>query len=164
MNTELIARVRELFRCDEAAGQLFWRKSNSRVKEGDRAGFLRPEGYRNVVVDGRMHREHRVIWMIIHGFVPVYIDHINGIKSDNRLCNLREANRNLNAQNLRVAKKSNKSGFLGVTKINRNVEKCWRATIKMSGKSKTLGHFYSPEDAHQAYLSAKRIIHHGCTI
>jgi hypothetical protein len=70
-------------------------------------------GYRMGLIGGRSFMAARIIWKLVHGYDPVEIDHINRIKTDNRLINLREANRSLNCRN-RGLLRNNKSGVSGV--------------------------------------------------
>ena len=90
------------------------------------------------------------------------IDHINGVRHDNRIDNLRDVLQSTNAQNQRKPSATNKCGFLGV-----NFHKCsnrWIAQIHVQGKKKHLGLFDTPKEAHEAYVTAKRELHEGCTI
>ncbi|MBV5309274.1 HNH endonuclease [Chromatium okenii] len=155
-------RLHELFLIHED-GELIRRVSTSpKNKAGNMAGCV-DCGYKRVVVDGKNYRVHRLIWMMTHGKFPVdMIDHINGNKLDNRILNLREANQQQNQQNSIKARANNKLGLIGVSRH----KKCkrFRADIMISGKTKYLGLFETPEEAHQAYLTAKREYHDFCTI
>jgi hypothetical protein len=94
---------------------------------------------------------------------PTYqVDHINGIKTDNRWKNLRDVNGFINQQNRLGPKKNNKSGFLGVTYMP--ARRKWRATIRFNGNGLHLGMFDKPELGFAAYIEAKRRLHPGCTI
>jgi HNH endonuclease len=126
-----------------------------RVKIGDIAGCLHVgSGYVNIRVFGIHYKAHRLAWLYIHGINPCNdIDHINGNRSDNRIINLRDVTRSVNKQNTRKCSSNNKSGFLGVRSTNGK----FVALI-------TIGTYDTPEEAHQAYLNVKRIIHTGCTI
>lgn len=90
------------------------------------------------------------------------IDHINGDKADNRICNLREASYSVNSQNRQKANANSKSGLLGA--YWQPAYGCWVAMLGISGKRKTLGRYPTAEQAHEAYLTAKRQHHAGCTI
>ena len=66
------------------------------------------------------------------------VDHINGIRDDNRWCNLRDVTKSENQRNAKI-RKVNTSGFNGVdfhTKHNK-----WRARIYVDGRSELLGYF-----------------------
>jgi len=91
------------------------------------------------------------------------IDHINGIRNDNRICNLREATKSENAQNQRKAPSHNKStGLIGASFDKRY--KKFESKIHINGKSKFLGYFKTAIEAHNAYLTEKRLIHPFGTI
>lgn len=88
---------------------------------------------------------HRLAWLYTYGHWPIdQIDHINGIRDDNRICNLREVN---NQQNQMNAKKrfDNTSGKTGVCYFSRDNN--WRSTIVFKGKSHHLGYFETKEEA-----------------
>lgn len=155
------AELDEKFAYDPKAGDLIWRVSCGRAKAGDVAGYLQANGYRYVGINGRLYPEHRVIFRMVTGRSPKgQIDHINGIRDDNRWENLREVSRSENLQNQRKARSNNELGFLGV----RRSRKRFRAQIWLNGKQHYLGTFDTPELAHQAYLREKRGLHSGCTI
>jgi len=113
---------------------------------------------RVIGIDGRMYLAHRLAWFYVHGVWPKHqIDHINGYALDNRISNLREANNSQNHQNLKRARKDNKSSrLLGVSK---NYAGRWRARIYFEGKEISLGTFSSAIKAYRAYLIAKKKFH-----
>lgn len=154
--------LREHLSYDPGTGVFTRRKSNTNaVKAGTVAGSLARNGYVTIMVNGHMYKAHRLAWLYVYGVWPAHhIDHINGVKHDNRIANLRDVPMSINAQNLRAAKRANP--YLGVSyhKAHNN----WRATIKINGRYKHLGSFDTPEDARDAYLEAKRKLHVGCTI
>lgn len=158
--TELTAALlRELFDYGTDTG-LFTRKvsTTNRVKVGDVAGAKNQKGYINIMVCGRLHPAHRLAWLYVHGIWPQgQIDHINGIRDDNRIGNLREATNAQNKQNMHGARSDSKTGLLGVRWNDRH--QCWQARIMVDGKGRHLGNFDTAEDAHAAYLSAKRELH-----
>lgn len=100
---------------------------------------------------------HRVIADRMGLDMSKQIDHINGIKHDNRRENLRSATNTQNQHNVGRNSK-NTSGFKGVSWCKANNK--WRAYIKINGKPKYLGVFETPELAHEAYKQAA-IKHHG---
>lgn len=111
--------------------------------------------------DGKIYKAHRLAWLYVHGRLPPNdLDHINGIPSDNRICNLRDATRSENRQNIRQGAKNSSHGFLGVS-VHKNR---WQASITVNGVSRTIGSFKTPELAHAAYIQAKREMHPFCQI
>lgn len=126
-----------------------------------RFGTLFWSGYIRAVILGQAYFAHRLAWLYVYGEWPKgEIDHINGDKTDNRICNLRDTTVSVNQQNQKKAHSDNSTGYLGVTKMGNR----WRAMITVSGNVIRLGMFDSPETAHQVYLEAKRKLHSGCTI
>ena len=105
---------------------------------------------------------HRLAWLYVYGSFPKGdIDHINGDPADNRISNLRDVSHRTNMENRKGAQANNKLGKLGVSLDGRGRI---RATIQIDGKQKHLGNFPNTEDAHQAYLTAKRELHVGNTL
>lgn len=131
---------------------------------GSLAGTLDADGYIIVGVDCRRYKAHRLAWLHYYGSEPVgLIDHIDGDVRNNRIANLREADDTVNAQNIRAAKPSNRSGVLGAASVFKNAGR-YRARIRAGGKRINLGNYDTPEDAHKAYVEAKRKYHEGCSI
>jgi hypothetical protein len=145
-------------------GELIRKVSTSSTgRAGDVAGCINNTGYRQIMINGKRYCTHRLVWMYVHGSFPVdMLDHIDGDKLNNRINNLREATCQQNMQNQTKPRSGNTSGFLGVHWYKR--DKKFKAQIKISGKSKYLGCFETAEEAHQAYLTAKRQLHTYCTI
>lgn len=152
----------ELLDYNPLTGIFTWKKpTNSGMKAGKIAGKDTSSGYRSIRIKHKSYSAHRLAWFYVHGSMPAeFIDHINGVRYDNRIENLREANNSLNRQNLRKASKNNLSGFLGV-RVRKNR---FDAKIKVNGVMHYLGFFKTAELAHEAYLNAKRKLHVGCTI
>lgn len=93
--------VKQFFNYDETTGYLTWKsKPSKKTAINSRAGSLEKSGYRIIWFNGKKYREHRLIWFWVHGVFPTHeIDHINHIRDDNRLCNLREVTHAENARN-----------------------------------------------------------------
>lgn len=134
-----------------------------RVKPGDAAGTVNSHGYVVISIGRVKHKAHRLAWFAVHGDWPTGpIDHINGVRTDNRIANLRDTTNLINAQNRRHANKNNNSGLLGVCKAT-NADR-YEARIRSEGSVKYLGRFETPEAAHQTYLKAKRVLHVGAVL
>jgi hypothetical protein len=152
-------RLAEIFRYEPETGFVYWR-------EGGRKRLLhKPVGtfgrYLTVFTEGKRLYVHRIAWCLVHGGWPKgTIDHINGDTRDNRLGNLRDVEHFVNVENLRGAKAHSKTGFLGVQKRGTR----FIAEIRARGEKSFLGSFPTAEEAHSAYLEAKRLRHEGCTL
>ncbi len=141
------SRLHELFDYDPETGNLIRKVATSkRVKVGDVAGCIKPTGYRHVCVDGRMYQAHRLVWMYHHGKFPdLEIDHINRVRNDNRIENLRDVSRTANSAN---RDRPNKTGYVGVSKLSK---KRFQTHISIFGNKVHLGFFTTPEEAHHVF-------------
>lgn len=157
-----IERLRELLRYEPSTGDFVRLVStSSNARAGMVAGSAKKDGYIKIRVDGRIYAAHRLAWLYMTGEWPEHhIDHVNGDSYDNRWANLRNVDRHTNLQNQWRAHKNNKTGLLGVS-VHRAG---YQADIWVDGRKKYLGVYESPEDAHAAYLEAKRATHSGATI
>ena len=146
-------KAHEVFRYED--GKLYWRISpTSNVKVGDRAGTVTLDGYRQVGIGGQVYREHRVIFLMHHGYMPEYdCDHINRDRADNRIENLREVSRQCNLRNKRPTSKGRMTGISWD-----NTNKKWVATITVSQSQKWLGRFEDFEEAVAHRLAAEQCL------
>lgn len=137
---------------------------NRRSKIGSVVGSNHNCGYVSIRINKKLYLAHRLAWLYMYGCFPdKQLDHINGVRTDNRICNLRNADDSLNQQNRKKAQSNNKtSNLLGVN-FEKHINK-FRARIQYNGKQKHLGIFDTKEEAHEAYLNAKREFHVYCTI
>ena len=155
-------RLRELLNYSPETGKFTWAKTASpSAPAGSNAGSICRK-YVRIRISGRDHKAHRLAWLHEFGEWPKHeIDHIDGDTQNNKIGNLRDVPKRMNAQNRRVAMKTNKScGFLGVTASQGR----WQASITTDRSKKFLGNFDTPEEAHASYIEAKRRLHPGCTI
>ena len=159
-------RLRELLDYEPGTGLFRWRMRvgrYGRIPAGSTAGGLDSNGYVLIRVDGKRYGAHRLAWLHVHGEWPNgEIDHVFGVKHDNRINQLRCVSLAVNQQNIRRPRKTNTSGYLGVS-WHRGTSR-WVAQMWINGKNTTLGYFSTAEAAYDAYLSAKRAHHAGCTI
>ena len=153
-------RVKELFAYEAATGLFTRRKAIGRHgchKALTLAGTRTPRGYILICVDGRRYMAHRLAWLYHYGEWPNGdLDHINEVKDDNRISNLREATRAQNMQNVRKHK-HNTSGHKGVSWMP--TRRKWRAYIFVNYSQKHIGLFNSLEEARDARVSAEMRLH-----
>jgi hypothetical protein len=121
-------------------------------------GRAKDNGYVHIKLNGRTYCAHRVIWEYKFGPIPhgMQIDHINGVRNDNRIENLRLATHAQNAQN-RKLRTDNTSGHVGVT--YKKQSRRWEARIDVDGERIVLGFFLTKEEAIQARIAAKAKLH-----
>ena len=130
-------------------------------RDGEVAGRKTKRGYVEVHVGRAKYSAHRIAWLFFHGTAPDGdIDHINGVRSDNRICNLRCVSRRVNLENQHRPHRGSTTGFLGVSLSGNR----FQAKICSNYKYIYLGTYLTAEEAHLAYLEAKRRLHTGCTI
>ena len=148
---------------DQNTGLFVWKiRPSKAVKMGDIAGCVEKRiGYVTIGIEKRIYKAHRLAWLYVYGEWPKgLIDHVNGNKADNKIANLRDVFADGNSQNVRKPNRRNKSGFMGVIWYQNK----WRASMSVNGKSKWLGDYSTPEEAHKVYIEAKRKYHAACTI
>jgi hypothetical protein len=161
----------ECFAADFEAGTLTWRRrpmehfstarghrSFNANNVGKIAGGPHKEGYIAITLNYQGHRRvvlaHRVLWVMAHGkYPPETIDHINCVRADNRLCNLREATYAQNNVNRR-----GRAGFLKGTSFCRRTGR-YVAQISVNGRNLFLGRHLSEKEAHEAYMDKARAIY-----
>ena len=154
--------LRLLFSYDQKTGVLLNLVTRaSKAPKGARAGNVKGNGYRRVRIEGREYLEHRLVWKLVYGVDPVdTLDHINGVRSDNRLANLRDCT---TADNNRFAAAKRHSLPLGVKQLKEKGKAYDRymARATVDGKRVYLGTFSTPEQASQAYQEALKVIKDG---
>lgn len=146
--------LNERFTYEPATGLLRHRKwTGGTAHAGTVAGARLKSGYIRVACQGDYYLAHRLIWKMMTGDdPPAEIDHIDGLRANNRWSNLRCASRAENSHNTRRPS-TNTSGFKGVYWHEKAAK--WRAVIKNGGDTPIhLGYFTRPEDAHAAYRAA----------
>ncbi len=134
---------------DPATGVFTMKAASGRRAAGDIAGYVKKDGYRLVWHEGRYQYAHRLAWTAVHGTAPAHeIDHINGVRDDNRISNLREATRSQNMMNI---------AHSGVHWHRARGK--WQALIRVNGKRRFLGSFATEQDARAAYERARAELH-----
>ena len=154
-----VEEIKAILEYDPITGIFIWPKTRPGLLGGKRPGTL-CNGYLKIFIKGRIYFAHRLAWKISYSEEPPdVLDHVNGIRNDNRLENLRAASPAENTRNKGMMK-NNTSGATGVVFREKAKKKKWRAQIRSDGKTIHLGSFASREDAAAAYKSAARV-HHG---
>lgn len=163
--------LQEFLSYDQDSGLLFWKPrdrkhfSHDRIwkawntKNANREAFTSrtDTGYKHGSILGKSVTAHRVAWVLYHGDWPKeHIDHINGIRTDNRIHNLREASNAQNGQNYGLTSK-NKSGYKGVRWVPE--KKKWIARVYAFNKMHHIGYYNSCEDAVAAYRAKAKDLH-----
>lgn len=167
--------LRKVLRYEPDTGKLYWRERpvemfndtpcrstkgtcamwNARLAGKEAFIHTHAYGYRTGCVLRVQVTAHRVIWAIVHGEWPeADIDHINGIRDDNRLANLRSVTRQENMKNQKI-RSTNTSGVVGV--YWKKLEGLWEARIFADGKLLFLGAFAKKADAISARKGAEKL-------
>lgn len=146
-------RLTELVKYDPETG-LFTRKvKRGPCRSGSVISSKRMDDYLRMCIDYKVYFAHRMAWLYMTGGHVSMIDHKDGDASNNKWCNLREANPMQNQYNAKLSKR-NKSGCKGVRLIKDTGR--WTAQIGIDGKRVHLGTFDSRENASKAYISKAR--------
>jgi hypothetical protein len=159
MNKDDFKQLKELLDYDSDTGLFTWRISPSNsIKKKQVAGTKNTNGHIQIKVFGKRYFAHRLAWLFTNGnWPPMMIDHINGIRDDNRIANLRQVTASENGHNQTKPHSRTKSGYLGVSWIKSRNK--WQAGLGINGKYKFLGYFDDAKSAHAEYLRAKKIHH-----
>lgn len=149
--------VTEWFSYDPDTGLVTWLKTPKRrkwIKPGSNYVCEHNQGYRYVTVNKEIFLVHRLGWFLTHGYWPKEIDHIDGNRSNNQLCNLREVTRRENQRNSESRGKTSK--FKGVSWSTSR--KKWAVYIHDGTKGINLGRFEDEFEAARAYNEAAEAI------
>jgi hypothetical protein len=120
-------------------GELYWKvKSSKKILIGEKSGAKRKDGYCLTGINGKGYLNHRLIFLMHHGYLPECLDHIDGNRLNNKIKNLRPATMTQNAYNSKL-KKDNSSGVKGVS-WHKQANK-WQVRVRINGKRKNFGVF-----------------------
>lgn len=144
-----LQRIKELLLVDTEAGTISWRRSQGRAKAGSPAGRVTVKGYSEICIDGRAVFAHAIVWLVATGDWPTRIDHMNGMRTDNRFANLRLCDAATNARNRTnwVHRK-----LLGA---HPRPDGKFSAVITADGVPRFLGVFDTEVEAHARYCIAR---------
>lgn len=162
--TEVTAEiVRELLDYNPETGEFVWKFRDRKWFDSDKgwkivnnrnAGKITGSidislGYVRINIFRKPYLAHRLAWLYVYGEWPQnHIDHINQIKDDNRIENLRAATQSQNGMN-RSSYNGTTSQYKGVS-WHKHANK-WVVQIRIDVKQKHLGYFTSEEDAARTY-------------
>lgn len=152
--------LKEILHYDKETGIFIW-KRNLSTKNKKEAGWIDGNNYRQINLKNKQYYCHRLAWLYEYGYFPENeIDHINKIRNDNRICNLREVSRVCNARNGKLSI-NNTSGVKGVSFFKRDNN--WTAQIMINYKTYKLGYYDDFDDAVCARLAAEQCLNwSGC--
>ena len=147
-------QLRKVLEYDPETGTFTWLPVSGRgmhFRKGE-AGWVHKKGYRYIRFMGRTFFAHRLAYFYMTGVWPTdQIDHINGIRDDNRWVNLREATNGQNMENIAGPHGDTQTGLLGVTFRRGRYE----VRIQKDKRRHHVGTFKTPEAADEAYRAAK---------
>lgn len=157
--TLTIERLHEVLDYDPETGIFVWKiKLRKSLVIGTRAGSLDRFGYRTIKIDMKGYREGRLAWFYMKGSWPSpEIDHKDNNPSNNSLSNLREAN---SAQQKVNRSTSDRNRKYNLPKwVSRNGQNGFAAIITVNKKSRNLGTFKTPEEAHAVAAKYAKDLH-----
>jgi hypothetical protein len=138
-------------------GKLFWKVTrNNFVPKGTEVGSLDGKGYLRTKINKKNYSVHRLIFLFHKGYLPEYLDHINGDRLDNRIENIREATMGQNNYNKKTPK-TNTSGFKNVY-WTKDMNK-WRVRLNANGIKVCFGYYEDFEKAKRVAIEARNKLH-----
>lgn len=146
--------AKELFIYDRETGVIKWRKRARGRRAGLVAGCTNSNGYTRIIINGKLHPAHRIAMLLAYGFCgdELEIDHINHVRNDNRLVNLRFVTRTDNNRN-QSRRGDNTSGVTGV--FYRKNRRKYETYINVDGVNIYLGAFVTLEEATEVRKAAE---------
>jgi pyruvate-formate lyase len=119
---------------------VYKKRTSKRVKIGDKTyGYKRKDGYRTITIQYKPYYVHRIVFLMHNGYLPDFLDHIDGDRSNNKIENLRPCTVQQNAYNRTAIKTKNVSLIAATNK--------WQVTFKVNGKTKNYGSFSNKDEA-----------------
>jgi HNH endonuclease len=145
--------LKSILKYDPETGLFTWLRGTNKTPIGSIAGTKNhAKVYVTIKIDDKQYKAHRLAWFYTYGTWPEFqIDHINGVKNDNKIKNLRVLQNKNNCLNRHKANTQNKTGFLGVSAEKGK----FRADLQIDGKRHFLGYFDAPEIASMEYNKRK---------
>jgi len=120
-------------------GDLYWKNHKYKKFNGKKAGSVNGKGYLHTGIKGKLFLNHRIIYVMHHGILPKFIDHMDGNPLNNSIENLRQATHSQNHLNEKM-RKDNTSGIKGVT-WSKKLKK-WVVMFNVNKNPKHFGHYF----------------------
>ena len=140
-------------------GDLFWKTKRSfGINAGDKAGSFDPSGYIKIGIDGKTYYAHRIIFLMHNGYLPKYIDHIDGVEFNNKIENLRATSKAQNQYNSNMMT-NNTTGVKNVYRDSRSDR--WFVKFVINGKQKFFGYFLHFDEAAKVADDTRQFLHGG---
>ena len=147
------SKLKEVLHYNKDTGIFTWVKSGRGIPKSKQAGTTHPSGYIIIRINRKDYLAHRLTWLYINGEWPQNnIDHLNGIKDDNRIENLRNCTQLQNMQNLEIHRSGKLVGASFFKHANR-----WASQIQIKGKRIHIGYYKTEFEAHEAYIAMEWI-------
>lgn len=126
-------QVRRLF---VVRGKHLWWRNAKGTRNMTKPVGCKGGRYIRVSIEGKLYSEHRIMFLIMHGYMPALVDHCNRIKHDNTPSNLRAATASENSLNVVASKRSTS----GVKNVYRNTAAGkWHVQLCIRGKRMNFG-------------------------
>ena len=129
---------------------------SKKTKIGDVPGWIGKRGYKYLNIYNKKYYVHRVIWLMHYGYLPKFIDHIDGNRLNNRIENLRACTLSENSCNSKIRSDST-SKIKGVNWFKPKQK--WRARVSLNKKEYHFGYFLTKEEAENAVIIGRKKIH-----
>lgn len=149
-----LSEIKQYLEYNPDTGFFRWIKKLSNNSKNDwQKGNQRPDGYTYLRILGKQFLCHRLAWLFTYGEFPEsFLDHINEVKNDNRISNLRLTDKSLNGLNTKKKHKDSLSEYKGVSQTPSGK---WMSKVCVNTKQIYLGSFKTPEEAYKKYLEEK---------
>jgi len=149
--------VQEMFHYQYETGELIRRDQRGNQFKGTEVGCNDTFGYKRIRIKGNLFKVHQIVWLYVYGIMPsMEIDHINGDRSDNRVCNLRLATRDVQVQN----RNPGIGESYGLRNIRLRESGTYEVEYRMFRKRHKVGNFTTLEDAQKALYEHKKANNH----